>query len=335
MKNKKIFKSKYAVMALLVVLLVALKGVSLYAQQVAEATTAQGGDSSMLWILDNMVLILGSVAVFAALFSLFSVLDRLAQVEKLRLLEEKGLLTKETVTKVATEPLWKRINDWAWKIVPVENEKDIMLAHPHDGIYELDNRLPPWWLALFYGCIVFAVAYMTYYHFTDYGMNQEEEYEYAMKKADEQVQEYLAGQANLVDETNVIALADEGRIASGETIFKDNCAVCHGGVGEGGIGPNLTDAYWLHGGDIKDVFKTIKYGAPNGMKSWKSDLTAGQMSEVASFILTLQGTTPAGAKEPQGELYQPTNTDSTATGGAGMGSNLELESNSDAKGSGF
>jgi cytochrome c oxidase cbb3-type subunit 3 len=125
-----------------------------------------------------------------------------------------------------------------------------------------------------------------------------------MEEAEEAIQAYLAKQADTVDETNVEMLADENEIALGESLYKANCAACHGQLGEGGVGPNLTDDYWIHGGSIKDVFKTIKYGVPEkGMISWKSQLRPTDMHKVSSFIMTLKGTNPPNAKEPQGEIY--------------------------------
>ena len=128
-----------------------------------------------------------------------------------------------------------------------------------------------------------------------------------MAEAEVQKAEYLKNAANLVDETNVTLLTEESRVLSGKAIFTKNCAVCHAPDGGGGVGPNLTDTYWLHGGSISDVFSTIKYGVPaKGMIPWKDQLKASEMQEVASFILSLQGTTPANPKEPQGEEYAPT-----------------------------
>jgi cytochrome c oxidase cbb3-type subunit 3 len=108
-----------------------------------------------------------------------------------------------------------------------------------------------------------------------------------------------------VNESNVEMLIDESELALGETIFTTKCTPCHGMAGEGNsIGPNLTDEYWLNGGGIKNVFKTIKYGVPEkGMISWKSQLRASDMHRVASYILSLQGTNPPNAKEPQGEIW--------------------------------
>jgi cytochrome c oxidase cbb3-type subunit 3 len=137
-----------------------------------------------------------------------------------------------------------------------------------------------------------------------------------MEHAEESIKEYLSKQANLVDESNVEALLDDASLAAGKTVYEGKCAACHGMAGEGGVGPNLTDEYWLHGGDIKSVFKTIKYGVPEkGMISWKSQLRPAEMHKTASYILTLVGTNPPNGKEPQGEKLQVENTmptDSTA-----------------------
>ncbi len=130
--------------------------------------------------------------------------------------------------------------------------------------------------------------------------------------------EYMRKNALNVDE-NTVKMADAAGIDDGKTIFVANCAVCHGAKGEGVVGPNLTDDYWLHGGFINDVFKTIKNGWPaKGMKSWATDLTPVQIKDVASYIKTLHGTNPPNAKAPQGDLYTEGGTaksDSTATSG--------------------
>ena len=272
----------------------------------AQGTTSTSEEVSMLdWVFNNMFLILGIIVFLSGCFSVFYVFDKIVKAEELALLAEKGLLTKDNLANVKRETLWERLNRKAWNIVPIEKEKDIILAHPHDGIYELDNDLPPWWLGLFYGSIVFAVVFIGYNHFSEYGQTTAEEYEASIKTAEIQIEKYLAGQANLVDESNVTMLEDEAGIAQGAKIYKERCIACHGAFGEGGIGPNMTDEYWLHGGGIKDVFKTVKYGvAGKGMQAWKDDLTASQMHQVSSFILTLQGTNPPNGKEPQGDLYE-------------------------------
>lgn len=272
----------------------------------AQGTTGTSKETSMLdFVFNNMFLILGITVFLAGCFTVFYVFDKIVKAEELALLAEKGLLTKDSLANVKRETLWQRLNRKAWNIVPIEKEKDIILAHPHDGIYELDNDLPPWWLGLFYGSIAFAVIFIGYNHFSEYGQTNVEKYEASVKKAEIQIEEYLAGQANLVDESNVTMLEDEADIAQGAAVYKERCVACHGALGEGGIGPNMTDQYWLHGGGIKDVFKTVKYGVPGkGMQAWKDDLTAAQMHQVSSFILTLQGTNPPNGKEAQGDLYE-------------------------------
>ena len=178
------------------------------------------------------------------------------------------------------------------------------MDHNYDGIRELDNSLPPWWVALFYISIAFAVVYYTYYHIAGMGLSSHEQYEQEVEEAKEAVALFLSRQANLVDETNVEVLTDEGEVALGKTIYDVNCVACHGTLGEGGVGPNFADEYWISGGDIKDLFRTIKYGVPEkGMISWQAQLRPAEMQRVASYILTFQGTDPPNAKEPQGELY--------------------------------
>lgn len=134
-----------------------------------------------------------------------------------------------------------------------------------------------------------------------------------MEQAEKEKQAYLAQMANKVNEENVTALTDPAEIAEGKNIFLTNCATCHGKEGQGGAGPNLTDDYWLHGGGIKNVFKTIKYGVPQkGMIAWETQLSPKQIQQVASYILTLRGTNPPGAKEPQGELWKEENISTNA-----------------------
>lgn len=185
--------------------------------------------------------------------------------------------------------------------VPIEREHEIMLDHNYDGIQELDNKLPPWWVYLFYATIVFGVVYMWYYHIQGTGNIQEEEYNQELAKAEAEMKLY----ASKVDENSVTLLVDAAKIKNGEVLFQTNCAPCHGKQGQGGVGPNLTDNYWIHGGGIKDVFKTVKYGVPEkGMIPWQAQLSPGQIQEVSSYIIKLKGTNPPNPKAPQGELFK-------------------------------
>jgi cytochrome c oxidase cbb3-type subunit III len=195
---------------------------------------------------------------------------------------------------------------------PIEEEKDITIDHEYDGIQELDNPVPIWFNALFYGTISFGLIYIFVYHVFGIGMNQDQEYVHEVAQAEIAKQEYLAQSANLVDETNVEV--NPSLAAAGKGIFAANCAACHGNNGEGGIGPNLVDRFWLHGGEIKDVFKTVKYGIPEkGMVPWEQTLTPGQIAEVSNYILTLRDTKPANAKEAQGIEIITYETEATST----------------------
>jgi cytochrome c oxidase cbb3-type subunit 3 len=177
----------------------------------------------------------------------------------------------------------------------------------HDGIRELDNRLPPWWINMFILTIIYGLGYMIYYHWGGGGLSQTQEYEQEVAVAKKEIALALAGKANAVDESNVVALTESGQLGEGELIYKGNCVACHGQKGEGGVGPNFTDEYWIHGGGIKNMFKTIKYGVPEkGMISWQAQLKPSDMQKVASYILTMQGTNPPNPKAPQGVIWTET-----------------------------
>jgi len=177
--------------------------------------------------------------------------------------------------------------------------KDELMGHDYDGITEYDNDLPPWWKYGFAFTVVFAVVYMGYYHVANAGQLQLDEYETEMRQATLLVSADADDPNKLTTYTALTAPAD---LSAGKSIFATNCAPCHGANAEGKVGPNLTDEYWLHGGEINHVYKTIKYGVTSkGMVAWKGKLAGKQILQVASYIQSLQGSKPAGAKEPQGE----------------------------------
>jgi len=219
------------------------------------------------------------------------------------------VLEEEKITKTQAKAA-RKTHQRAWwnKLMglrPIEEEKDIVIDHAYDDITELDNPVPAWFNGLFFASVTFAVVYLCVYHVFGWGPNQDQEYEHEMAQAEKARQEWLAQAANNIDEHSVEIDTRPESIVAGQAIFTQNCAACHGGVGEGGIGPNLTDDYWLHGGELKDVFKTVKYGVlDKGMVPWEQSLTPGQIAEVSNYILTLRGTNPPNAKEPQGEKVE-------------------------------
>ncbi|MCU0423573.1 MAG: c-type cytochrome [Bacteroidia bacterium] len=184
---------------------------------------------------------------------------------------------------------------------PLAAEKEVELDHDFDGIKELNNPIPFWFNVLFYSTIIFGFIYIMVFHVFDAGKLQAKEYEAELADAEAAKAAYVKKAGNLIDENNVMALSSADQFKDGIELYNSKCAVCHGNAGEGKVGPNLTDNYWLHGGDVKAIFKTIKYGVPSkGMIAWQNSLNGLQIQQLASYILSMQGTNPPGAKEPQG-----------------------------------
>ncbi len=201
--------------------------------------------------------------------------------------------------------VWTKINHWLSDSVPIEKEADVMLDHDYDGIKELDNNLPPWWKYGFYLTILFSVIYMAHYHVVGSGNVQLEEYQAQLAEAEMLKAERLKLAANEVDENTATMMLADADISAGKKIYVDKCLVCHGGGGEGLVGPNLTDEYWVNGGSINDIFKIVKYGVPSkGMIAWQGQLTPIQIQQVSSYVKSLVGTNPPNPKEPQGDLYK-------------------------------
>jgi len=232
------------------------------------------------------------------------------------LINLKKLLAKESVVLAEAaiadnEPIvvresafikwWDKVNSFK----PIHEESTIDLGHDYDGIRELDNRLPPWWLYGFYLCIIFAGIYLYRYHVAHSAPLSAEELSISLEKAAIDKEAYLKKSANNVDENTVTYLSSPADHEAAQKIFSTICAACHLPDGGGSVGPNLTDAYWIHGGSIKDIFKTLKYGWPEkGMKSWKDDYSPLQLAQLASYVKSLQGNKPAKPKEAQGVLYE-------------------------------
>ncbi|WP_405382811.1 cbb3-type cytochrome c oxidase N-terminal domain-containing protein [Maribacter sp. LLG6340-A2] len=187
---------------------------------------------------------------------------------------------------------------------PIESEEEIILDHNYDGIRELDNNLPPWWVYLFYASIVFGVIYLARFHvFNDY--DQDLEYEQEVAAAQLEIEAYKKTAKGLVDANTVELLTDAADLSAGKGIFEGNCVACHMADGGGGIGPNLTDQNWILGGGIKNVFNTISEGGRDGkgMIAWKQNLKPAEIAQVASYVLSFQGTTPANPKAPEGDIW--------------------------------
>ncbi len=239
------------------------------------------------------------------------------------------LYGEKRAAKVTESKLLKSLMD----AVPVEQESAIMMDHNYDGIRELDNNLPPWWKYGFYLTIVVAVVYLLNFHVFHTGKLSIEEYNQEMKDGAEQVAEYRKSAVDLVDENTVTRLTDPASLSVGRDIFMQNCTPCHGQFGEGkeGLGPNFTDDYWLHGGSIKDLFRSVKYGwTDKGMKSWQQDLKPSEIQLVVSYVKSLRGTNPPNPKEKQGEYYVDPDEkpmgDSTKSGSDSLKKSMNIDS---------
>lgn len=210
------------------------------------------------------------------------------------------------------EQIWMRIN----KLRPLSEEMSLDTGHSYDGIRELNNVTPPWFTFAFISSIIFSIIYLWVYHVVGIAPLQAEEFENEMKLAEMQKVEMLKNQKNNIDETNVKVLTGAD-VETGHKLFQTNCKACHGDKAQSapnGVGPNLTDNFWLHGGEFVDIFKLIKYGfREKGMQAWNDVLTPLQIAQLASYIESVKGTNVAGGKDPQGEKYTPKSVESTAT----------------------
>jgi cytochrome c oxidase cbb3-type subunit III len=247
------------------------------------------------------------------ILELLILLVLLGNLKKL-LAKEAALVANTEAADVPTESAFVKWWDNLNKFRPIQEEANIDLGHNYDGIRELDNRLPPWWLYGFYLTIIFGVIYIYRYHIAESAPLSKEELAISLEKAAVEKEEYLKKSANKVDENTVTYLSGAADLDAGKKIFTTACVACHLADGGGSVGPNLTDNYWIHGGGIKDIFKTLKYGWPEkGMKSWKDDYTPQQLAQLAAYVKSLGGTTPAKPKEPQGVLFEEKATSADST----------------------
>jgi len=269
---------------------------SLFAQT---ESSLQSMDQSQLSLLIILGVILGVIVLLLILM--------------IYLMSFMATVLKKENPSLADEPSWWETFKERFVTGKVDeansaDEKAKMMAdHSYDGITELDNFMPPWLQYVFLGTVVFGIGYFVYYTVLGTGLTGLEEYQEELRV--EAIAAEIRQASNLasIDENSVVFDESAGALAAGKTIFEGNCAACHAADGGGGVGPNLTDAYWLHGGGIADVFKVVKYGViEKGMVPWEDQLTPVEIQNVSSYILTLAGTTPANPKDPQGEIFEGT-----------------------------
>lgn len=258
------------------------------------------------------------IFLLAFLFLLIAIEITMAAVDNVMyhmMTDEQKKQQEEASSISFTEKEWyKNLVKKLTKSEPLENEGTLLLDHDYDGIKELDNNLPPWWVYLFYGCIVFAVVYLVRFEILD-GDNQETEFKKEMAQAQIDIEEYKKTAPDLMDEKTVTLLTEPTELAKGKTIFETNCAACHRADGGGQIGPNLTDDHWILGGGIKNVFHTLVNGGRDGkgMVSWKGTLKPKEMQLVASYVLSLKGSNPKDPKAADGEIWIDENATAAVT----------------------
>lgn len=228
----------------------------------------------------------GTVVISAILAYIHSAIGDLIENNKFKKLtaEEKSAYLNEK--KI---PFLRRQYDAAFKKQSDTHEKDILIDHGFDGIMELDNQLPKWWLGLFYFGTVFCIVYICAYAFTDFA-HPISEYDKEYKEQEAAIAQYLKDQPPVTIES---AAFSEDNIAAGEEIFKTNCVSCHSDGGKGGIGPNLTDNFW-HNQPEKTLFKNVFHVVENGvtgtaMQAWGKNgvLTGGDIEKVAAYVYSI------------------------------------------------
>lgn len=261
----------------------------LLAPNLALAQEGKTPEDVLMSILITSVLLLAILVLLYVVYALFLLMGALRA-------QEDG----------PTASLWDEMKGQFLGIRPMEEEQQIEMHHEYDGIRELDNHLPPWWTYLFYLTIAFGVVYLMVYYVFQAAPLQDEEYQNEMTLAAQQAEQRKLLAGVTLDETNVEPTQDPNELANGEKIFAQLCVACHRADGGGSVGPNLTDEYWIHGGGIRNIFNTIKVGVPQkGMISWQAQISATDIRDVGSYILTLVGSNPPDPKAPQGEIYKP------------------------------
>ncbi|WP_447951501.1 c-type cytochrome [Chryseobacterium koreense] len=217
---------------------------------------------------------------------------------------------KDQYLELKKTPYFKGLYQSAFQKQSSTEEKDILIDHGFDGIMELDNQLPKWWLGLFWFGVAYCIVYILAYSFTDFA-HQTTEYDAEYKAQTASIAEYIK---NTPPPTIDNAVYSPDNIAAGEEVFKTNCVSCHGDGGKGGIGPNLTDNSWINQPEktlFKNVFHVVENGSPNNpaMQAWGKNgvLTGFDIQNVAAYVYHInqevQPITPAqGGAAPQGTV---------------------------------
>lgn len=177
---------------------------------------------------------------------------------------------------------------------------DNLREHNFDGIQEYDNQLPRWWVYKFIITIIFAAIYLYWYQLADLGGTLYDEYKGDAKRAAEE-QAAQAPQTGKSEQELRAMLQDPKNLQAGSQIFMTRCLSCHGPEGQGLVGPNLTDNYWIHGGKMTDIVQTITKGVPEkGMIPWGGQLTQDEIYQVATYVKSLKGKQVSNPKKPEG-----------------------------------
>jgi cytochrome c oxidase cbb3-type subunit III len=276
----------------------------------AQALSQTANEVKATSFLNDPMLIFYIVVAFIFVIALLVLVVAAYMLQVLNIMVRQAEQEKAARLGIELKPVpsvWKKLWERSNALQPLEKESDILLDHNYDGIRELDNHLPPWWKWLFYATIGFSAVYLMVFHVFDSLPSQLQEYDNEVAYANEQLLKFKSSSpVAAIDENTVEATTDALDLADGKLTFLNTCASCHRKDGGGDIGPNLTDEYWLHGGSMKDLFKVVKHGVQGtNMIAWEGVISHEKMRNVSSYILTLQGSNPANAKKPQGEISKP------------------------------
>ncbi len=245
-------------------------------------------DLLMMFIIGMLIIVMLVVAI--VLFNISIALKKM--------LPSKVEVDTEFQKAMDERTFWQKLAG----LRPMKYEQAMMMEHAYDGILEIDNPIPGWFMTLFYGSILVSAIYIFAYHVVGDGQTMTTEYKEQMAEGEAIKEAFMKKFAKSINENNVTILNDSKAIEEGKKLFTQNCVACHAADGGGGVGPNLTDDFWLHGGNVKSVFHTISEGvAEKGMIAWKKSINPLQIQQITSYIFTLKGTKPAKPKEPQGE----------------------------------